>query len=1050
MLRFLSGSTKRLAYIVLILTLLMVAFAVIFSINDYINHPQFEHFDNYKNIIAKIKSTNGKSLWFRLFFIVDYIWAPLLFFLAYKIIKLIKDSVYLKNVRIKGTKTFAVFAIFAYSFDAVENALYFSLNEGIGKLLSTIVGLKKIFYVLAFFVFIYHVFLRYVYPYKTTIYNFIKSSGISLFFIILILFLITGVGQGPTLIVDLLERPLNLLGIFFLLTFFALTISHYPIYLEIAQDKQSAYELEMETRRPLLGFGIVFAKRKNGSSDFRLKYLRRSLGTFLYVTFMYVVLQVASLYYGFSSRIPLLAFVLLLVLQIFYYRREKRRNMYNDIIYGTIKGDREAAAHKIIKMAKMFPVLWILSTLLSIVTALISALYGWCQATILATLVTLFINVMAYIYFRLTRSDLKYVFWSHDLELFNQGMYRSHDKKQLMEEVICKSNLKKGFFRSVAYKVGQRIAYLSDNRIFLKAMQKAGQASLIILLLMNFIPSYALHINAVNVIVLNIVVLYSIVIIYIKHVIFYSRYEEAKVSSTVNKESSFWVKRYKTYRDIFKYISPLLIIVIIAWANYSTSKGNDLHEIQVATKKVDINNQVSIDEYIENFIDLHLKNVKDTTTVTPIYFVGSYGGGLKANLWNLVLFEELQSRTDNKFFDHAICMSGVSGGTIGISNYTMLRKEAEDAEERKTRIDTIGVSNILASDLTLLMGRDFLREYIPIDDFFDGKDRSYYGMREHAKMSGMHDQKFGKYSFRDYWAKVYRAKGHHPAFIVNATSTQGKQGVALSLKHDNNENIFPGAETLLIEGDKDIAYYGAVSTTNRFPLLSPSARIADKGHFLDGGYFENSGLLSAKGFFDYLETENYLVKDSIQDKDGKLLYNLHHGDKNLRVKPVFINVINSQDYYVRQSIDDWDFTRGLENDVSEIASILETVASTEKTPRYITELIESEGFDVRKIMMPHNVTLDRVKAILKGDPKDLIDLMDSIRVHDSILKSVLESGASYKKGTYYHYDKKKWGIVEPPLARMLSTPARQYQKIMVHKHPVVAQEINKINSELNQ
>lgn len=1048
-------SPKFLFWVVLVLTILMIVFGGAFSVNDYIAHPQFENFENYKASLEAIPTDNIK--WFNAFFITDFIWAPALLYLLYLLIKRFSGSRKLQEVTIKGAKIFIVVACLAYAFDVVENVMYLTRNYRLDKKLEFVVGIKKLFYALSFIIFIYHVFLRYIYPNRKTIFRFLRASIISLIFIILILFLITGVGQGPTLIVDLLEKPINLLGLFFLLTFFAVILSHYPIYLDIARNDHSPYDLEMATKTPILGFGIVFSKRnEKEKTNYKLKFLRRSIGLFVHTTFLYVLLEVTAIYFDYGSRFSSLAYVLFIILVLAYFKAEQHRYNMNNIIYGKREGSKEEAAKKIIRLVRYFPLFWIVGILCSVVAAIVAYYFRWSMITIIATVITLVINMLAYLYFRLSRSDLKYVYWTSNLEASNPDLFKKgQEKKQLILNVASTTTLQKGVFNKLFYTIGKRVAYLSDNRVYLKQLQYVGLISLAFVLAANIFPRYAMHLNAVNVIVLNIIVIYSVTIILIKHYIFYRRYKHIDPIETMKRGQNFWTSRYRFYRDIFVFILPILLLVVFGWGFYSTGKGNDLHEIQIAEdnslRDIDTN------AYIRDFITHHKEHLSDSIEAIPIYFVGSYGGGLKANLWNLVLYEELNTQTNSDFFDHAMCLSGVSGGTVGISNYTMLMKEvgaeAKYANERKARIDKIGISNILSSDLTLLMGGDFVREYVPMDSTFWGRDRSYFGMREHAIMCGMDPNDFGKYSFKTYWTNVYNAtEKRYPVFIVNATSTQGKQGVVFSLDHHKDEDIFPGAENVLLNDDDDITYFGAVSTTNRFPLLSPAARIGDKGHFLDGGYFENSGLLSAKGFFNHLIKEKKLVKDSLNQMapNGKPLYYLKDAIGTLRVMPVFINVINSEDYYVNEKLKNWEVARNGENDVSEIASILETVASTEKTPRYVTALIESQDLEVRRIMMPHKITLARVQNVLKGDPDKPISLLEKIKVHNDSLNYALSEGAKEKKHSYYYYDKDTWGLVEPPLARVLSTPARQYQKRMVIGHKAVTREIDAIAKELKK
>jgi hypothetical protein len=87
-------------------------------------------------------------------------------------------------------------------------------------------------------------------------------------------------------------------------------------------------------------------------------------------------------------------------------------------------------------------------------------------------------------------------------------------------------------------------------------------------------------------------------------------------------------------------------------------------------------------------------------------------------------------------------------------------------------------------------------------------------------------------------------------------------------------------------------------------------------------------------------------------------------------------------------------------------------------------------------MMPHKMTYEKVRAILKADVDNPLALMDSIQKNNEAIDKALKD--------YKDYEFEKWGVVEPPLARLLSEPAVQYQKAMVYKHPEVQETLELI------
>jgi hypothetical protein len=442
---------------------------------------------------------------------------------------------------------------------------------------------------------------------------------------------------------------------------------------------------------------------------------------------------------------------------------------------------------------------------------------------------------------------------------------------------------------------------------------------------------------------------------------------------------------------------------------HSISQENDLHELSLVERQ----KTVPYKEYMEAMTAAAAKEKEN------YFFVGSYGGGLKANLWNLLLLNRLNQLSGSQFMERTVVMSGVSGGAVGIGNYTSLVINHSPGDNLDSAIFNIGESNVLSNELVYFLGWDWVREYMPYSKYH-GKDRSYLSMKLHAQNTGMDKALYNKVSYGDYWYKAYQKKNKRfPVLIMNSTSVAGKQGVAATIPFP--DSTFAGADKLSSIFDKhsgkekSLAYYGAVSTTNRFPIFSPTAKIPGKGNYLDGGYFDNSGMLSA------LEVYDAIARDSVYKK---------------KVNPVFINIINSKDFYIRRKIEEWGFETDDVKESGEIASILETVASIDKLPRYIYAKIENRGFTIKPIMMPHKLSYENVVGVLKAKVKHPLALMDSIKKHNAVIDSTLRK--------YKNYNYKRWGVVEPPLARILGEPSVRYEEAMICCHPDVNRALERV------
>tara|TARA_Y100000815_G_C13347458_1_gene502650 strand:+ start:18 stop:2660 length:2643 start_codon:yes stop_codon:yes gene_type:complete len=828
-------------------------------------------------------------------------------------------------------------------------------------------------------------------------FRFIVTCGFSLLFIGVVYLLVTVMPQGGTLVIDLFYKPWNILLFFVLLGFLSLILSHYPIYIDIwLYGDNDCVELRMKGKPRQDGkprtAGIIYYDTKPTNDPGKVfnqefpKSARRCLGILIFIAVFKIFIDLIPRFYEIPFDVVTVTIFALIIALYIYYRKGKMYDRWKKDIKSMDMDLRTKTVKDIIAYVNFFPKFFAFSCLLIIMTFLVSFILKWHLATMILLLCCLLIQAYLYIIFKICRTYFKYVYYSNDLYASNPAMFDKETLKAFKEyfgEDIKKSSSW----------ILDRFAHLSDNGIYISWMRWFGFLVLALVLFINFV-GFAEVFNPLIIILLYIIFFYSVGTIVFKHVLYHHRQKKGRL--------------------FFKYYVPLLVLIIVGLFTWSASRPNYLHQLSMVVQKQPLLDFAEAKNISTQGEDPWKKNY---------FFVGSYGGGLKANLWNLLLFNELEIETKNEFMDRTLVMSGVSGGAVGIGNYASLVYEQQgDTSKIKERIIKIGESNVLSTELTYLLGYDWLREYLPFT-CFQGKDRNNESMKTHAKNTGMGDR-YNTIAFSDYWRQIrdFR-KGKFPALIMNPTRVGGSQGVATTVRF--SDSTFAGADRITdFEGEyagKTLTYFGAVSTTNRFPFFSPTAKIVTKGSYLDGGYFENSGLLSALEAYDALD----------EDKDGVVE----------DINPIFINIINSEDFYIAQKIREWNVKVKSLKETGEIGSILGTVASIDKLPRYVQEKIKSRGFVFEPIMMPHKISYGEVRAVIKGDIEDPIALMYNINAHNDTIDAVLQS---YKK-----YDKQKWGVVEPPLARLLSEPAVYYQEAMVKNHPQVRNAIKRIKDYMN-
>lgn len=993
--------TKGVTPLVLVwafLSALLIVCVSFFRINDYVAIPQHGHFDTFDEVTKYIQE-NGRVGWYRAYFIIDFVWA--FFFLniiGYIVMKTNEHAIAVKKIKLTMLQIFIFCAVFAYIFDCLEGIGYLFYWDTYLWLISSI---KLVLYALCIGFFLYWMLKKYVFTDFRSIFRFVQTSILSIIFIVIIYLLLTAMPQGGTLVVDLFYNPINIVLLFILLTFLALMISHFPVYVDIwLHGTNKNVELEMVNRRiNFAGLGIIYyntgvAYKNNvkGFGNQRVNALRRSLGILLYIAVFHIFLMTATRYFEteiYPARISLLLFVITLLI---YNAKGQEYNYWKQILNNPNSSEKDCkeVITYIVKYVRGFTKFFMLCIALVLISALVAWISGWNRLSVVLVLVTLAFQMYLYIYFKITRTYFKYVFYSDALKEYNPDMF--NDQMLNMFDTYDTNRSRGSRWYLDLY------AKLSDNVRYLTLMQVTGISSFVVLVVANFSFTIAAALNPVVIILLYIIFFYSVLIILFKHVLYYHR----------NKKTT------SKFREFYKFGVPVLMLLLIGWAVYSTTLSNDLHQLSLVPLK---DKPMSAQQYFNERTQGNAFNEKEN-----YFFVGSYGGGLKANLWNLLLFNELDKKTDDGFIENTVVMSGVSGGAVGIANYASLVREIDSREAREKAIFNIGTSNVLSNELVYLMGKDWIREYMPFK--YKGSDRSFKSMQNHATHTGL-GKRYNAVSYSDYWKEMYdKAKGKFPILIMNTTSTIGRQGVATSVIFD--DMTFPAADNIThFSNDKrtlpvSLTYFGAVSTTNRFPLFSPTAVIPGKGAYLDGGYFENSGMLSTWELYEsIIDAKNSDYSDMIQ--------------------PVFVNIINSKDYYIAHKVlKDWKFKKASQDKTSEISAILNTVVSIDKLPRYVFDKIEKRGFAVEAIMMPHKISYDEVKAILRGDVNNPVRLMKLIRQHNDTIDQVLKR--------YKQYDFNKWGVVEPPLARVLSVPAVRYQEAMVKNHPEVLRALDRIEA----
>ncbi len=814
--------------------------------------------------------------------------------------------------------------------------------------------------------------------------NFFKSSILSLFVILIILLLLTQMDQAFTMMVDLIESKwLSMLLSFFFINGLAVALSHYPIYTYYAADLNNSGDYtKWHAKHPLKWWIFkhytvyTFTTEKN--TDYKpdnwANYFRYFTGILIHIVWIHFIISSFKPNFIFENfpfdDVKIIIYLLLLVPFILYiYLKEKITK------YESEKTSKELP-EKLTKLYRKLA-LWYLIIVIACIVLLLNTLSwgNFSPGGFILLLLTSYVFMFNYIFFRLLRSKFGVI-----LGTLNSSKY-------LPASI---------FF--------ERIHFLEKSENYL------------LMFYINFLVAVVLLLFSTLASILGWQLLNGIPILL---AFFYFYYF---IFASLGKY--FFVTRKNKLRNTTSYkvflVTIFVLVVLVIISNF-TNREVTTHELDlVENTKTEVPESVFLDS---------LKAKKDNT----LFFIASHGGGLKANVWTLNVLNRLQSKTKGKLLKQSIAFSGASGGSLGLALYSGLYKEdGLDTLRIQKKIDSLAKQNYTSLDLTLTFGLDTYRKIWPLSQRIGLHDRPYYAMVKYQNNIQNTPSKYlSEISFRDYWKEAFMKDGYFPSLIMNTAGQKGNRGILWSVKQNNFEDIFPYAENLAdLAGNKTLPYYQAVSTTNRFPIFSPAAKIKGHGHFIDAGAIDNSGLLGC------LDLHNYLLRKQVL--------------KNKQI--AYIEVINSKSLYVNYLVEKFKKENKIvhihknENESDNIMVDLETGLNLDKIPGYLSDYITNwekyENGELRyfKIFMPHKVSMDDVEALFKGkitNPKTQSKLETFLEKENNLILSITE------KPDKSFFD--PWEFYEPTLSRHLSKSSLNYIQAIL-EHPLLKEQFSEIET----
>ncbi len=1059
------------------LTIVMWLAADFTHIPGILSHPQFTGQIDSDHLEHFIGQEHG-LFFYKLFFFIDFIWAPVLLIAIWMYVK---DKYYNQNPDNRKI-LFAIFTLIAFialGFDYAENCMYLLKKEYPKKIAAYKMAAYGIVALSIVLVFLHYSFKNYL----SVILRFLKASIYSLVILIVLGSFLPKATQVNSIVVNLYEHPLNLVILFLVAPTFAVVLAHYPSYFFINEKYRSWYMARIRwglIGTIFYKYKKDFGASDEGKKEGQVNFLYRILGILFYVALFYMLGYTSEVNFNWTIQTSKLATILLACGILALYLQKKRKDSWfgNVASYlesrfpGFYDGDNPVVSSddsekgepetnlcgaiedkdpdnirtdllKIKKPVAQFILLFTFTVLLHVGLVVFFFLCKDCwytELTSIWSLVCIVFQLFSYVFYRTFRSVLRFVFFKKKCSAILNSFYilwtieegkdclnpgkntnelslhcKFKNILQFFQDFDPKPDLKGekkeslvlngGFYALLRY-LGA--GSLSNNITFLQFTVLVGIINAFFFLIINIYSELSLYFNPILIILSALFFYYGFLVVITKSLIYYRH--SCEVFAIRNRQR-------------FKFIIIASVVALVICNRLGRKFSNELFTLPLLERTT--HNELTLEAYVDSLPENQTR-----------YYIGCYGGGMKSNAWTMTVLKALYDK-DNDFFKKTVGISGASGGTVGLANIAAVINANKDTLQWDNIITKISTENILSLDLTHILGRDTFNHLFVPGMELSGKDRSSKAMARYAKLTNNADEICKPTPYRQYWKKLYdKQHGQFPILISNSTNVKGNGGMAVSVGVENEvvrKLLYRNADDILeiykttydrkgIAEKSDsltLSFYDAVSTSNRFPLISPAAKIETKGHYSDGGIYENSGLLSVLKLFNAIS-----FKEAVQSV------------KDLKQRNVFVSIVNDKNAYIKKTVNDalGAIRTSKINKSTEISSILNSVAATEMFPKYVKselerlEKLDCSGLEFHTIYLPHRFDVADIKSIY-GDELDNgsgINATNKLFYHlaktnDEEIKKLLDRKCGFGDKI----------IIEPPMSRVMASEAYEFMRKMI-------------------
>lgn len=305
--------------------------------------------------------------------------------------------------------------------------------------------------------------------------------------------------------------------------------------------------------------------------------------------------------------------------------------------------------------------------------------------------------------------------------------------------------------------------------------------------------------------------------------------------------------------------------------------------------------------YFNNWVNSRGAAIDSSKGKYPLYFVLANGGASRSGYWTASVLGKLEDSTQglpSQFSKHLFCLSGTSGGGVGVATFFSLLDEKKRLPETEKVSYLYAAKRFLKQDflsftLSHMLGPDYLKYIFHINNS-TLPDRA--GALEQTLEKDNQPREFLKPNMGRPMSELLSIGDTTcplPVLCINTTRMQdGNPGVVTNIKM--SRQIFNNRVDVLdaLNDTLDMRLSTASILGARFPYISPAGRIDQVipanqrvnqndslliHYFVDGGYFDNSGAGVVQEMIRAILLQSANSKDSVLRKRlAKLEFTILH------------------------------------------------------------------------------------------------------------------------------------------------------------------------------